>query len=121
LRSQDSWKLEMSEVIDENNNVALEVIRRKERELAEQLKDAESRAKEKLAAARVRAAEIRQEAESEGHREAEEFIHDEMTRAQQAAAVINDASTREVEQLNRRGAQQLDRAVQTVIDFISPE
>jgi hypothetical protein len=38
---------------ENNNNATLDIIRRKERELAERLKDAESRAKEKLALARA--------------------------------------------------------------------
>ena len=108
--------------MDENNtNAPLEIIRRKERELAERLKDAEKRAGERLVAAPARATEIRREAESAGQREAEQFFHDETTRAKETAAAINDASTREAEQLTRRGERRLDRAAQTVIDFIFPK
>ena len=106
---------------DNNANAPLDLIRRKERELAERLKDAENSAKEKLAAARARAVAIRQEAEITGQREAEEFFHDEMTRAQEARAAIDDASTLEAEQLTHRGAKHLDRAVRTIIDFIFPK
>lgn len=117
----DGEQQDLARCMDENNdNAPLDRIRRKERELAKRLKEAENRAKEKLAVARVRAAEIRREADIGGQREAEQFFHDEMTRAQQAAAVINDASTREAEQLTGRGEKQLDRALQIVTDFIFP-
>ena len=106
---------------EHNVNAPLELIRRKERELVERLKDAEISAKEKLAAARARAAEIRQAAEITGQREAEQFFLDEMTRAQEAAAAIHDAGTREADELTRRGEKHLDRAVQIVIDFIFPK
>jgi vacuolar-type H+-ATPase subunit H len=112
----------MGEDMGENNaNAPLDLIRSKERKLAQLIKDAENRAKEKLAAARARAKAIRQEAEITGQREAEQFFHDEMTGAQQAAAVINDASTGEAEQVTRRGEKHLDRAGQIVIDFIFPK
>jgi vacuolar-type H+-ATPase subunit H len=112
----------MSENMYENNaNAPLDLIRSKERELVELIKDAENRAKEKLAAAQARAKAIRHEAEITGPREAEQFFHDEMTRAQQAAAAINDAGRREAEQLTRRGEKHLDRAEQIVIDFIFPK
>lgn len=111
----------MSVNMDQNNaNAPLDLIRSKERELVQLIKDAENRAKEKLAAAEARAKAIRQEAEITGQREAEQFFHDEMTRAQQAAAVINNASSCEAEQLTRRGEKHLDRAVEIVIEFIFP-
>ena len=107
--------------MDENNGDApLDLIRSKERELVQLIKDAENRAKEKLAASEVRAEAIRQDADITGQREAEQFFHDEITRAQQAAAAIDDASTREAEQLTGRGEKHLDRAVQIVIDSIFP-
>ena len=106
---------------ENNNNAPLEIIRRKERELAERLKDAEQRAKESIAAARARAAAIRQEAEITGQREAEQLYHHQISGAQEAAAVINDAGRREAEQLTRRGEKHLDRAEQIVIDFIFPK
>ena len=122
LRSGDGSKRDLQQTMSaDNDNAPLDLIRRKERELAELLKDAENRAKEKLAAARARAVEIRQEAEITGQREAEQFFHDEMTRAQEARAAIDDASTREAEQLTHRGARHLNRAVRTVIDFIFPK
>ncbi|HWP57644.1 MAG TPA: V-type ATPase subunit subunit G family protein [Candidatus Acidoferrales bacterium] len=107
--------------MDENNGGALDLIRRKERELAERLKDAERRAKEKLALAEARAAEIRQEAESAGRREAEQFFLNEVARAREAAAVIRDTARHECEQLAGRGERCLDRAVQIVIESIFPK
>jgi vacuolar-type H+-ATPase subunit H len=106
---------------ESNDNSPLDAIRSKERQLAERLKDAEKRAKEKLAAARARATEIVREAESAAQREAEQFFHDEMMRAKETAAAINDAGIREAEQLTRMGEKQLDRAAQIVIDFIFPK
>jgi vacuolar-type H+-ATPase subunit H len=112
----------MDENMGENNaNTPLDLIRSKEREMVQLIKDAENRAKEKLAAAQARAKAIRQEAEIIGQREAEQFFHDEMTRAQQAVAAINDAGRREAEQLTRLGEKHLDRAEQIVIDFIFPK
>jgi vacuolar-type H+-ATPase subunit H len=106
---------------ENNDNAPLEIIRRKERELAERLKDAEHRAKESIAAARARAAAIRQEAEITGQCEAEQLYHHQISRAQEAAAAINDAGRREAEQLTRRGEKHLDRAEQIVINFIFPK
>lgn len=99
----------------------LETIRSKERQLALRLKDAEERAKEKLAAAQARAAAIRQAAETTGQREAEQFFLDEMTRAAEATALVAKEAGREAEQLTQRGERCLERAVQIAIDFILPK
>ena len=106
---------------DDNDNPLLDVIRRKERQLGELLELAEKQAKDKVAAARQRAITIRQEAEIIGQREAEQFYQDQINLAQAAAAQINAKTTREAEDLARRGDQQLERAVQMVIEFILPK
>lgn len=112
----------MTHGMDESkDNTPLELIRRKERELAQKLKEAEDKAYEKLAAARARATEIRREAESAGQREAEQIFYNEMTRAKEAAAALNDASTREAEELTLIGERHLERAVQIVIDYVFPK
>jgi len=111
----------MGQKMDENNRDApLDLIRSKERELAGRLKDAENQAKEKVAAARRRAAAIQQEAEIAGQGEAEQLYQHQISRAREATAAINDAGRREAEQLTRRGEKHLDRAVQIVIDSIFP-
>ena len=106
---------------DNNANAPLDLIRRKERELAERLKHAENRAGEKVAEVRGRAAEIRKEAESAGQREAEGFFHDGITRAKDAAAAIRAAAERDVAQLECLASKHLDRAAQIVIDFVFPK
>lgn len=106
---------------ESNDKTPLELIRRKERELAQRLKDAENRAKEKLAAARERAAEIQREAESAGQREAAQFFDDQMTRLQKAAAAIGEAANRDAEHLSDMGSKHLDRAAQIIIDFVLPK
>src|SRR5574341_823796 len=112
----------MSENMDENNaNAPLDLIRSKERQLVELIKDAENRAKEKLAAARARAAAIRQEAEITGQREAAQLYQHQISRAQEITVAIYNAGRREAEQLTRCGEKHLDRAVQIVIDFIFPK
>lgn len=119
--NEDDFKRTMGQKMGENNTDALlDLIRIKERELAGRLKGAENQAKEKVAAARMRAAAIRQEAEIAGQGEAEQLYQHQISRAQEAAAAINDTGRREAEQLTRRGEKHLDRAVQIVIDFIFP-
>ncbi len=107
--------------MDENSaNASLELIRRKEFELADRIRDAELKAKEKLAAAKTRASEIRKQAESVAKIETERFYKAEMERAQVGAAELSELAKREADELTRRGAQQLERAVGIVIDFIFP-
>ena len=119
--NEDDFKRTMGQKMDENNRDApLDLIRSKERELAGRLKDAENQAKEKVAAARRRAAAIQQEAEIAGQGEAEQLYQHQISRAREATAAINDAGRREAEQLTRRGEKHLDRAVQIVIDSIFP-
>jgi vacuolar-type H+-ATPase subunit H len=107
--------------MDQDEGAPLEIIRRKERELAQRLRDAELRVREKLAAARARAAEIKNEAERCGQVEAEEFFREGIARVEKAAAAIGEAASRDAEQLMRIGEKQMDRAAQIVVDFIFPK
>jgi len=107
--------------MDQNDEPPLKIIRDKERELAQRLRDAELTARETLAAARARAAEIKNEAERSGQVEAEEFFREGITRVEKAAAAIGEAASRDAEQLLRIGEKQLDRAAQIVVGFIFPK
>ena len=107
--------------MDQNDEAPLKIIRDKERELAQRLRDAELTAREKLAAARARAAEIKNAAERSGQVEAEEFFREGITRVEKAAAAIGKAASRDAEQLLRIGEKRLDRAAQIVVDFIFPK
>ena len=98
----------------------LNSIRRKERELAQRIRTAMSEAEAKVAGARRRAALIREEAEREGLREAEEFFQRRRAEAEAEANRIRAGGQKEAERIRRTGPEQVERAVQAIIEFVLP-
>lgn len=99
----------------------LESIRQKERDLAQQLREAENRAEQKIASARERAAEIQRGAESEARRAAEEFFRREMIAVEKGAAEIRTEGGIAAERIRRLGVERLNPAVEVIVDSLFPE
>ena len=98
----------------------LNLIRQKERELAQRIRTAMSEAEAKVAGARRRATLIREEAEREGLREAEEFFQRRRAEAEAEANRIRAGGQKEAERIRRTGPEQVERAVQAIIEFVLP-
>lgn len=98
----------------------LNLIRRKERELAQRIRTATSEADAKVARARQHAALIREAAEREGLREAEECFQRGRAEAVAEADRIRAGGQKEAERIRHAGLEQVERAVQAIIEFVLP-
>lgn len=101
-------------------NSPLDLIRQKERELAQRLREAEKSADQELGRARERAAEIQRSAESDGERVAEEFFRREMIGVEKAAAQIQAEGRMAAEGIRRLGSERMSCAVELIIDSLFP-
>jgi len=96
----------------------LSLIRKKEQELAQQVRAARREAEAVIAGARERAAALRDAAESEGRREAEAYYRQEIVKVEQSAARLKTMGEEQGRLLLEAGRSRLGRAVEAILEFV---
>jgi len=99
----------------------LNLIREKEQELARQIHAARREAEATIAQAHQRATAVKDAAERDGLREAEEYYRQEIAKTEQVAARIKSAGQEEARRLHQAGRAGLRRAVEAIIEFVVPK
>jgi len=99
----------------------LDLIRQKERELAQRLREAGEKAEQELARARQQAAEIRKRAESGGLREAEQVFQQELKQVVAQAAKIEAAGNEKAERVRQLGCKLRERAARIILERVIPD
>ncbi len=98
----------------------LAVIRDKERALAQEIRAAEEHANATLAAARARADTLKQQAETEGMREADALYQNGLTHAKEQAAAISAEGEAHARALHTSGLARIGQAVDHIVQFVLP-
>ncbi len=99
----------------------LVVIKEKEDEVAARIQLAQALANARVAEARARAAALRDEAERDGLRDAEEFRRQSIATALEEVATIAAAGREEATRLRRHGAVHVPSAARRIVEFILSE
>ncbi len=98
----------------------LAAIRDKERALETGIREAEVRATKITADARTRAEAIRQQAESEGAKEADRLYQEGLTKAQQQANQTSAEGEAHAKRLHETGRARIGQAVDRILQFVVP-
>jgi len=96
----------------------LSLIRKKEQEIAQQLRAARREAEGVIAGACERAAALRDAAESEGRREAEVYYRQEIGKVEQLAARLKAMGQEQARLLLEAGRARVGQAVEAILDFV---
>ncbi len=95
-------------------------IRDKERALAQAIESAQEAANAKLAAARARSEELRQQAEREGQAAADAWYQEGLKQAQAEAAVLVKQGEADAVEQRQAGLARMDVAVNRIVSFVLP-
>jgi vacuolar-type H+-ATPase subunit H len=98
----------------------LAAIRDQERTLSQQIRTAEERSNKTLADARARSDALKQQAESEGVREAESLYQAGLARAREEATVITRDGEKRAVQQQETGMKRIAKAVDHIVAFVLP-
>jgi hypothetical protein len=97
------------------------LIRKKEQEIAQQIRAARREAETMTAKAREHAAALKDAAQREGQLEAEAYYRQEIAKAEQLAAHLKAMGQEQARLLLEAGRAGLGRAAQAVIELVLPK
>lgn len=98
----------------------LQVIRRKEQEIARQIKAARDEAAVRIENAKAEAAALRAEADRAGASEAESMLEDAIREAEMEAEAIRHAAENDATHLWERGAPVVPQAAELIVARVVP-
>lgn len=98
----------------------LVAIRDKERALTQQFRAVQEQADARVAQARVRADEIKQQAEREGLSEAEALYQQGLARAREQSQVLAAEGEAQAAKLREAGITRISKAVDHILQFVLP-